>query len=78
MFRVTFWVQFLFVLLILRQTLPVSDQCSELEKEIFRLERDVTRITEVNHKNELRVRQCHVSGNVSFLHVVNVIQLYVA
>jgi len=62
MIRVTFWVQFLFVLLILRQTEAVSDQCSELEKEMFRLERDVTRITELKNKNEFRAGQCHVSG----------------
>jgi len=61
MLRVTFWVQFLFVLLILRQIHPVSDQCSELEKEMLRLERDVTRLTEVKHKNEFRAGQCHVS-----------------
>jgi len=66
MFRVIIWVQVLFLLLILRQTDTVSDQCSELEKEMASLERDVTRITEVNHKDELGGGQCHVSGNYIF------------
>jgi len=64
MVRVTFWVQYLFALLTLTQTQTdaVSDQSSELEKEMSRLERDVTRITELKQKNELRACQCHVSG----------------
>jgi len=63
MFAVLIRVQFLFVLLILRLTDGVSDQCRELEKDMTRLERDETRITEVNHKDEFGAGQCHVSGN---------------
>ena len=50
----------------LKQTDSVTDQSSELEKGTSRLERDVTRITEMKHKNELRAGQCHVSGYYVF------------
>jgi len=62
MVRVTFWVQYLFALLMLTQTDAVSDQSSKLKKEMSRLERDVTKITDLKQKNELRACQCHVSG----------------
>jgi len=40
----------------------VSEQSSELQTEITHLERDITRIMELNHENEFGVGQCHVSG----------------
>ena len=66
MIRVNFWVLLLFVILIQRQTDADSDQFSELEKEMSCLERGVKSITELKHKNELRVGQCHVSGYYVF------------
>ena len=64
MVRVTFWLQLLLVVLILRQSAAVSDQCSQLEEEISRLERDIVRITELKHKNELRAGNCDVSSYI--------------
>ena len=67
MVRITFWVQMLFALLMLRRTDPVSEQSSELEKEMSCLEREVTRITEVKQKNEFWACQCQVSGYYVFI-----------
>ena len=66
MVRVTFWVQYLFALLMLRQTDAVSDLSSELEKEKSRLERDVTRMTELKQNNEIWACHCQVSGYYVF------------
>jgi len=67
MVRVIFWVQYLFALLMLRKTDAVSAQCSELEKEMSRLEQDVTRITELKQKNQFWSSQCQVSGYYAFM-----------
>jgi len=78
MFRITFWLKFLLLVLILRQSDAVSDQCNNLQNEISRLEGHILkRITELQQKNEILVSQhyvtalqydiviysaCHVSG----------------
>jgi hypothetical protein len=55
MVHVTVWLQLLLVVLILRQSAAVSDQCSELQDEI-------SRVSKLNHRNEILVDQCYVSG----------------
>jgi hypothetical protein len=55
MFRVTFWLQWLPLILIIRQSASVSDQCSELREEI-------DRVRKLSHRNDLLVAQCYVSG----------------
>jgi hypothetical protein len=45
-------MELLFVLLIQGQTDAVSEQSFELQEETTRLEQDITRITELKHKNE--------------------------
>jgi hypothetical protein len=62
MVRVTFWPQMLLAALMLRQSAAASDQCSELQDEISRLERDVENITLAKHANEFLARQCYVSS----------------
>jgi len=41
MVRITFWLQLLLLVLKLRQSDALSDQCSELQNEISRLERHI-------------------------------------
>jgi len=55
MVHVTFRLPLLLLLFLLRQTNVVSDQCGEMQSEISRL-------SELNHRNELLVGQCYVSG----------------
>jgi hypothetical protein len=55
MVHVTFWLPFLLLIFLLRQTNAFSDQCGELQNEISRL-------SKLNHRNELLVGQCYVSG----------------
>jgi hypothetical protein len=55
MVHVIFRLPLLLVLFLLRQTNAVSDQCGELQSEISRL-------SELNHRNELLAGQCYVSG----------------
>ena len=63
MFRITIWLQLLLLVLILRQSDAVSDQCSELQNEISRLEGHIlNRITELEHRNEILVSQNYVTG----------------
>ena len=63
MFRITIWLQLLLLVLILRQSDAVSDQCSELQNEISRLEGHIlNRITELEHMNEILVSQNYVTG----------------
>jgi len=94
MFRITFWLQFLLLVLILRQSDVVSDQCSDLQNEISRLEGHILkRLTELEYRNKIRVRQYYVTGLQNdtdifsvmlcewllyYSCVVTVIQLYVA
>jgi hypothetical protein len=62
MVSVILWLQFLLVVLILRQSAAVSDQCTELQEEISRLERDIVRIIELKNESELKAANCHVSN----------------
>ena len=63
MFRITIWLQLLLLVLILRQSDAVSDQCSELQNEISRLEEHILkRITELEYRNEILVSQNYVTG----------------
>lgn len=63
MVRVTFWVQYLFALLMLRQTDALSDHSSELDKV---LGKNVTRIMKLKQKNEVWACQCQVSAYYAF------------
>jgi hypothetical protein len=65
MVRVTLWPQLLLVVLILRQSAAVSDQCSQLQEEISGLERDVVSITELKNDKELLAVSCHVSSYIN-------------
>ena len=63
MFRIKIWLQLLLLVLILRRLDAVSDQCSELQNEISRLEEHILkRITELEQKNEILVSQHYVTG----------------
>ena len=63
MVRVTFWLQLLHLVLILRHSYAVSDQCSELQNEISRLEGHILkRITDLEYRNEILVSQYYVTG----------------
>jgi len=63
MSRITFWLQLLLLVLILRQSDAVSDQCSDLQNEISRLEGHILkRLTELEYRNKIRVRQHYVTG----------------
>jgi hypothetical protein len=64
MFRVTLWLQLVLVVLILRQSAAVSDQCIELQEDISRLKRDLVRIIELKNENELRAGNCDVSSYI--------------
>jgi hypothetical protein len=65
MVRVTFWLQLLLLVLTKRQSDAVSDYCSDLQNEIFVLERKIVkRITELEQRNEILVREHYVAGLV--------------
>jgi len=55
MVRLTCWLPLLLVICILTRADAVSDQCSELQGEI-------AAIRKLNHRNELLLGQCYVSG----------------
>jgi hypothetical protein len=56
MVRITFWLKLLILVLILVQSDGDSDQCSELQNEISRLEGHILkRITELQQRNEILV-----------------------
>jgi len=94
MLRFPFWLQFLLLVLVLRHSDTVSDQCSELQNEIPRSEENtLKRITELEHRFEILVSQHYVTSlqyviviySVMLCEwllycscVVTVIQLYVA
>jgi hypothetical protein len=63
MVRISFWLQLVFLGLILRQSNAVSDQCSELQNEISRLEGRIFKIiTELEYRNEILVSKYYVTG----------------
>ena len=56
MVRYTFWLQLQLLVLILRQSDAVSNQCSEMQNEISRLEGHRLKIiTELEYRNEILV-----------------------
>jgi hypothetical protein len=63
MYRVTFCLQFLHLLLILKQSDAASDQCGGLHNEMSRLKGNIIkRITELEQRNEILVSQSYVTG----------------
>jgi len=61
MVRVTFMLQLLLLVLLLKQSDAVNKECRELQDEISGLEADITRITEQQHKYEQFFGHCKVS-----------------
>jgi len=56
MVSVIFWLQLLLLVLILRHSDAVPDQCSELQNEMSRLEGHMLkRITDLEYRNEILV-----------------------
>ena len=55
MVRLTCWLPLLHVIFILTRADAVCDQCSELQNEI-------AGVRKLNHRNELLLGQCYVSG----------------
>ena len=56
MVRITFWLQLLLLVLILRESDAVSDQCSEMQNEISGLEgHRLKTITELEYRKEILV-----------------------
>jgi hypothetical protein len=52
MVRVAFWLQFLLLVLLLKQSDAASDQCRELQEQISRLVQDIAGTTQLKHGNE--------------------------
>ena len=61
MVRVTFMLQLLLLVLLLKQSEGVSEKCRELQAEMNGLERDILRITEEEHKYAQLFSECKVS-----------------
>ena len=56
MVRIIYWLQLLLLVLILRQSDAVSDQCSEMQNEISGLEGHRLKIlTELEYRDEILV-----------------------
>jgi hypothetical protein len=64
MVPVTFSLQLLLVVLILRQSAAASDQCSDVREDMYALERDIVRITEQKKNYEIQAGNCQVSGYI--------------
>jgi hypothetical protein len=60
---VTFFLELLLLVLILKQSDAVTDQCSELKEKICQLEKDIGITTELKHNNEVLAGRCEVSGD---------------
>jgi hypothetical protein len=75
MVSVTFWPRLLLVVLILRQSAAASDQCSELQEEIYALERDIVRITQQKHNYESEAGECQVNCYVESCSVCKLVLL---
>jgi len=61
MVRITVWLKLLLLVLVLRHSDAVSDQCSELQNEISRLEGHILkRINDLEYRNEVLVNQYYV------------------
>jgi len=61
MVRVTFMLQLLLLVLLLKQSDAVNEECRELQDEMSGLEENITRITEQQHKYEQFFVQCKLS-----------------
>jgi hypothetical protein len=61
MVRVTLWMQFLLLVLILKQSDAVYDQFTELDDEIFRLETHITRVRGLKRQYDHLYGECKVS-----------------
>jgi hypothetical protein len=64
MFPVTFSLQLLLAVLILRQSAAASDQCSELREEISTLEEALKTKTAQKHNYETQAGNCQVSSYI--------------
>ena len=63
MVRITFWLQLLLLVFVLRQSNAGSDQCSEFENEIYLLEGHILKsITELEYRNEILVSKYYVTS----------------
>jgi len=60
--RVTFWLQLLLLVLILKQSYADNEQCREMEEEISSLKKDLKSITEQKSQYEKSFGQCKVSA----------------
>ena len=61
MVRVTFMLHLLLLVLSLKQSDAVNEECRELQKKISVLEENITRITEQQHEYEQFFGQCKLS-----------------
>ena len=61
MVRVTFMLQLLLLVLSLKQSDAVNEECRELQDEMSGLEENITRIAEQQHKYEQFFGQCKLS-----------------
>jgi len=62
MARVTFWLQLVLLVLILKQSDAAAYESGELQEEIDPSEEDMTNTTELKHNNEEQADNCCVSG----------------
>jgi len=60
MVSVPFMMQLLLLVLLLKQSDGVSEKCRELQAEMNGLERDISRITQQQHKYEMFFGECEV------------------
>jgi division protein CdvB (Snf7/Vps24/ESCRT-III family) len=64
MIHVSVWLDLLFLILILRQSAAASDQCSELQSKISRLENALHAATTQVHNYEVKAGKSDMSGYV--------------
>jgi len=57
----TFMLQLLLLLLLLKQSYGVNEECSELNEEILGLEEHIKKITQKKHEYEQGYGKCKVS-----------------
>jgi hypothetical protein len=75
MVPVTFWLQLLLVVLILRQSVAASDQCSELREDISTLEEALKATKAQRHNYEIQAGNCRVSGYIQSCSVCKLVML---
>ena len=59
-------MQLLLLVLVLKQSEAVSDQCKKLQEEIDQLEQDIAYTSQLKHNNEEEAGRCEVSGYYIF------------